>query len=269
MTSFPLSEATAIFTDLGLAYSYFIALSKAALRIILPIDSCLISILVLEVSRCFNTRRIPSPLLTHIFCPKSYDWALALASKTMSSSSSPGPPDVKSICSWCSTNSFPPSAVDSVALSPAVEAPGDVARDVVLDAAVEKGAKVLVAVLGGPPNANPNPTLGDFAGVVLKMPEVGLAGVSFAVFAGGDPNKPPNDDLDGDGEVTWTPGALLEAPNLIGVSGFQVWSPGEGLPESTSLSAGVDEDCWPKKLEVRLDWVAEPKMFVAGLDEEA
>lgn len=84
---------------------------------------------------------------------------------------------------------------------------------------------MLVAVLGGPPKANPNPTLGDFAGVELNMLEVGLAGVSFAALAGGDPNRPPKDGFDGVGEITLTPGVSLALPNLIGVSGFHVWSP--------------------------------------------
>jgi hypothetical protein len=118
--------------------------------------------------------------------------------------------------------------------------PGEVAREVVVDATADGKRD---EVVDGPPKLNPTEAgLSEFRfaksdgafgdAVFPKSPEKGPAvedaGVAAVVLL---LNKPENGLVfEGDGAVTLTLGVGVPVPNLIGVSGFQVLSIGDSVP---------------------------------------
>lgn len=137
-----------------------------------------------------------------------------------------------------------------MALSPVV-APGEVARDVAPEAVLDGGTNEFVAALAG---VKPKPKLlpAGFVGVVPKGVKMSLAGESAAALDFGAPKSPVNDDFDGLGAVMLTGGASLCAPNLIGLSAFQVWSP-FGLSSVLSGSGAVVEGSFPNAFWLGVD----------------
>src|ERR1700733_14910567 len=141
---------------------------------------------------------------------------------------------VRLICSCCSA-----SGSTSAALSPSVVPPGEVALDVVVDTTAE-GKRDEVVVDRPPPKLKPTPAEldGDFE--VVKPP-------NRFEWGFGDPTALELPELPkrfakgvgclvGVAVVTLTVGLL---PNLIGVSGFHVWSAGASENASKDREKGL------------------------------
>lgn len=114
--------------------------------------------------------------------------------------------------------------------------------------AASPGLRTLAGV-----KAKPKPVAGAFVGEALKRLEADLGGDSTVALIFEAPKRPPKDDFDGLGAVTFTAGGLLWLPNLIGLSAFHVWSPFGLSPVLAVAAVELVEGC--------------PKMFVPDVDE--